>query len=313
MSGITFIMLACLTWALDTLIRYPLLHAGFSALQIVLLEHVTLVLVTLPWLWRYRQQYLRLGWIAFGSLFMIGGVGSALGTLAFTQAFHYLNPTVVILLQKLQPLIAIGLASYFLNESIRGSFLCWAGIILLGSLVMMWPDLRGLTNQAMLGHYQWMRVVYGYGYTLLAVVAWGCATVCGKYLSRQSMHENAIVSGRFVMGLAVLIPLAWWHHDRLVAMDAQQSMQLIGMVLLSGLCGMWLYYKGLKRIPAQVATLAEQTFPIFAGVVNWLFLDKSLTSYQLIGALILIVGNFGVHINEVYGSRHTHQTAVPSV
>ena len=38
--GIVFIALACLTWSLDTLIRYPLIGQGVSAKEIVFFEHL---------------------------------------------------------------------------------------------------------------------------------------------------------------------------------------------------------------------------------------------------------------------------------
>jgi drug/metabolite transporter (DMT)-like permease len=74
------------------------------------------------------------------------------------------------------------------------------------------------------------------------------------------------------------------------------------MALLIGLLGMWLYDLVLKRIRAQYATLAEMTFPVFAAVINWGFLDMSLTSYQVIGASLLVVGNIGLRLKELSSS-----------
>lgn len=299
MAGTLFIMIACFTWALDTLIRYPLLNSGFSTLQIVLMEHLTLVLVTSPLLWRHRYAFRHLSRTSFGCLFFIGGVGSALGTLAFTQAFHYLNPTVVILLQKLQPIVAIVLAYFFLRERIQGHFVRWAVVILAGSLVMMWPDIHSL------GQTQWhysnssLTILKGYGFTLIAVAAWGAATVCGKYLSYQGVPANAIMSGRFLSGLCVLLPLAMMMPSSIVAMPMTKIGLVVIMALLSGLIGMWFYYQGLKSVPAQLATLVELSFPVFAAGINWLFLDMGLTSYQIIGAIMLILGNLGLRLRDL--------------
>ncbi|RBO86140.1 DMT family transporter [Marinomonas aquiplantarum] len=307
MAGTFFIMIACFTWALDTLIRYPLLGAGYSTLQIVLIEHLTLVIFIAPMLWRYRHVYRHLSLVSLSCLFFIGGVGSAIGTLAFTEAFQYLNPTVVILLQKLQPIVAILLAFWFLKERIEGQFVQWAAVILLGSFVMMWPDLRHL------GDAQWhysndsVSIIKGYGFTLIAVIAWGAATVCGKYLSHQNVPANAIMSGRFVAGLLVLAPLALVQTETLVSMQISDLGLAILMALLSGFIGMWFYYQGLKTVPAQLATLAELSFPVFAAAINWLFLDMSLTAYQIIGGLMLILGNIGLRMKEL---RKTELNAV---
>ena len=299
MAGTFFIMIACFTWALDTLIRYPLLGAGYSTLQIVLIEHLTLVLFVSPMLWRYRHVYRHMSISGFSSLFFIGGIGSAIGTLAFTEAFHYLNPTVVILLQKLQPIVAILLAYWLLKERIEGRFLQWAAVILLGSFVMMWPDLRTLGNAQWHYSSDTISLLKGYGYTLIAVIAWGAATVCGKYLSHQNIPANAIMSGRFVAGLLVLLPMALVQSDGLSLMTPVDLSLVVVMALLSGFIGMWFYYQGLKTIPAQLATLAELSFPVFAAVINWVFLDMGLTGYQIIGGLMLILGNIGLRMRQL--------------
>ena len=299
MAGTFFIMIACFTWALDTLIRYPLLGAGYSTLQIVLIEHLTLVLFVSPMLWRYRHVYRHMSISGFSSLFFIGGIGSAIGTLAFTEAFHYLNPTVVILLQKLQPIVAILLAYWLLKEHVEGRFLQWAAVILLGSFVMMWPDLRTLGNAQWHYSSDTVSLLKGYGYTLIAVIAWGAATVCGKYLSHQNIPANAIMSGRFVAGLLVLLPMALVQSDGLSLMTPVDLSLVVVMALLSGFIGMWFYYQGLKTIPAQLATLAELSFPVFAAVINWVFLDMGLTGYQIIGGMMLILGNIGLRMKQL--------------
>ena len=299
MAGTFFILIACFTWALDTLIRYPLLSAGYSTLQIVLIEHLTLVLLVSPMLWHYRHVYRHMSLSGFLSLFFIGGIGSAIGTLAFTEAFHYLNPTVVILLQKLQPIVAILLAYWLLKERIEGRFLQWAAVILLGSFVMMWPDLRTLSNAQWHYSSDTISLFKGYGYTLIAVMAWGAATVCGKYLSHQNIPANAIMSGRFLAGLLVLLPMALAQSDSLSIMTSVDLSLVVVMALLSGFIGMWFYYQGLKTIPAQLATLAELSFPVFAAVINWVFLDMGLTGYQIIGGMMLILGNIGLRIKQL--------------
>ena len=54
-----------------------------------------------------------MGWL---SLIVIAWGGSALATLAFTTAFEYGNPNVVVLLQKTQPLWAIAAAAIVVRE-----------------------------------------------------------------------------------------------------------------------------------------------------------------------------------------------------
>ena len=60
---------------------------------------------------------------------------------------------------------------------------------------------------------------------------------------------------------------------------------------MSGLLGMYLYYQGLKRIPAHWATLAEMLFPVAAIFINWLFLNVEITQVQIIGATTLVIAS----------------------
>ena len=113
MTGILFICTACLVWAFDTLIRYPLLGKGYSAVQIIFFEHLFLSLLFIPSIYRLIKKLLSSDKDIIFSFFIIGGVGSALSTLAFTKAFSLLNPSLVILLQKLQPVVAITLSGLF--------------------------------------------------------------------------------------------------------------------------------------------------------------------------------------------------------
>ena len=76
MAGLLLIVGACVLWALDTLIRYPLLFSGVSAWSIVWLEHAVLVIVLSYWLVPLCRHFRRR--IAGGDLLafvVIGGLG----------------------------------------------------------------------------------------------------------------------------------------------------------------------------------------------------------------------------------------------
>ena len=45
MTGFLFILVACALWALDTLIRYPLIGSGVDAVRIVFYEHLILTII----------------------------------------------------------------------------------------------------------------------------------------------------------------------------------------------------------------------------------------------------------------------------
>mgnify|MGYP003674696275 CR=1 FL=1 len=292
MKGFLLIIAACTLWALDTLIRYPLLYSGPSAQRIVFTEHLLLVLFLLPVAWKSRAVFWRAQVSHLFWFFIIGAIGSAYATLAFTKAFSLINPSLVILLQKLQPVVAISLAHFLLGERIKVSFLFWAMLALFGAFLISSPDiLPGLQNISLVSNNAFL----GYGLTLFAVIAWGSSTVYGKKLSSVGYDETQIMFGRFGMGLIALLPLFATIGIEL-DFDFQINIRILAMVLISGLAGMWLYYQGLKRVSARLSALAEMFFPLCAVTINWIFLDKVLEPVQIFGAVLLILSSTMIQI-----------------
>ena len=292
MTGITFIFFACLLWAADTLIRYPLLFGGSSAQQIVLFEHLLLVTVIIAFFIVQRRKFNFLSRQTIVPFIIIGVFGSALGTLAFTEAFYLANPTVVILLQKLQPLVAVTLACVLLKEQINSRFFIWLGLALLGSFLLIWPDLQALLSSFREGDVEHNnKALLGYGLALFAVISWGSATVFGKKLSSKGLNSIDLMAGRFSFGLLGMLPFAFITPTLVTTIEISVLQKIALLALLSGVFGMYFYYQGLKRIPAHWATLAEMFFPVAAIFINWLFLSVAMTQVQLIGAATLIAAS----------------------
>ncbi len=298
MLGVFFVISAGFLWALDTLIRYPLLTSGISAERIVFTEHLFLALIFIPLLIRDRSVIWQTRVSSIFYFVIIGVFGSAIGTLCFTKAFTMINPSLVILLQKLQPVISFSLASFFLGEKMKTPFLFWAGVTLLGGLLVSSPDiLPGLSNFDFKMGFLSQTAMMGYLLTLVAIVSWGSSTVFGKKLSAQGFEEKHIMGGRFLFGF---IFLSFYASANKTLMHFDWAALVWGkillMVLLSGLMGMYLYYKGLKTISARVCAIAEMFFPLSAVAINWIFLGAKLTPVQLIGAGLLTLGSAVIQI-----------------
>ena len=300
MAGIFFVILAGVLWAVDTLVRYPLLFSGVSAERIVFTEQLILSIIFLPLLLKDAK---RLGGIKLSTIayFIIIGVGgSAIGTLAFTKAFMLINPSLVIMLQKLQPIVAISLASVTLGEKIKKEFLLWAAVALVGGFLISSPDIMpGLMqmnfSMTLLSH----NSLWGYGLALTAVVLWGASTVFGKKLTGQGYDEIQIMGGRFIFGLVFM---TFYLYYKFGGLSMNWSVLIYGkilvMVLISGLAGMYFYYKGLKLISARACALAEMFFPFSAVVINWVFLGAKLMPVQLVGAALLVLSSAVIQLKK---------------
>lgn len=300
MLGIVFVILAGILWAIDTLIRYPLLGTGISAEKIVFVEQLFLSIIFIPLLLKDTKKFggIKLSTISY--FIVIGVGGQAIGTLAFTKAFMLINPSLVILLQKLQPLVAISLARVLLGEKIKKEFLIWAGVALVGGFLISSVDiLPGLANLDFTMGLLSKNAIWGYTLALIAVGCWGASTVFGKKLSTQGFDEIQIMGGRFVFGLVFMTFYLYYRFGGLsLEWSAGTYGKLLLMVLLSGLAGMYFYYKGLKLISARACAVAELFFPFSAIVINWVFLGAKLLPVQIFGAILLIISSTVIQLKK---------------
>ncbi len=300
MLGVVFVVLAGLLWAVDTLVRYPLLFSGVSAERIVFTEHLFLSMIFIPLLLKDAKK---IGGIKLSTIFyfiVIGVFGSAIGTLTFTKAFMLINPSLVILLQKLQPVVAITLASIFLGEKVKKEFLFWGFVALIGGLLISSPDIMpGLAGMDFSMALLSQNAIWGYTLTLIAVVSWGASTVFGKKLTGQGFDEIQIMGGRFVFGLVFMTFYLYYQFGGL-SLDWNMATygKILLMVLLSGLAGMYFYYKGLKLLSARACALAEMFFPFSAVVINWVFLGAKLLPIQIIGAALLVISSTVIQLKK---------------
>lgn len=299
MTGTLLIILASLLWGMDTLIRYPLVERGIHPVTIVFYEHCILSLIFSLGLLGQLKKLGELKLVDVLSFFIVGGLGSAIATVAFTESFQYLNPSLVILLQKLQPLVAITLASLVLKEEIQKQFLIWAMVCLVGGFLVSSPDIERLYHlmQSDLSEVISDVALKGYGLVAISILGWGAATVFGKRLSLSGFEPKSIMAGRFLTGLLMLLPFIHWNQSMILP-RGEDYLKILVMVLISGALAMWFYYQGLKRLSAKTTAIAEMFFSFFAIIVNWIFLGKQLTELQLLGGAILIFGSFIIQLKK---------------
>lgn len=295
MWGVLSILSACFLWAFDTLIRYPLINSGVDAISIVFYEHLLLTLFFVVLFNKQLKDFFKAKLTHYFYFFIIGALGSAVATLAFTQAFRFLNPSLVIILQKLQPVFAILMAKFFLKERLGSDFLLWALLALLGGAAVSYQDILALTKIASFKDLSLQGSGLGYLLVAVSILGWGASTVFGKKLSIIGYGEKEIMAGRFFFGLLGTIPFVFLSPD-IFKHNLEVYSKISLMVLISGLFAMFLYYQGLKKVTAKNATLAEMSFPFFAIIVNWIFLGASLSLIQIAGGILLMVSSIVIQI-----------------
>ena len=290
--GPSLVFIAAALWATDAPFRVHLTQT-LSSNFIVLAEHAVDLLIALPilvWGWRELRNLTRREWLAV--VFIAVG-GSALASVAFTQSFHYVNPSVSILLQKVQPLIAIALAWFFLGERLSKNFWVWTATALFGAYLVSFPN---LVPQLYEGEAFNPNTV-GALLALTAAVLWGASTVFGKFVLRKVSFQM-MTSLRFVGAFVFLAILTTAQHSFPVTGTLTSTDWLfIGIIAItSGVASLFIYYYGLQYTKASIATIAELGFPLAAVFVNAYFIQGTpvpgaflgLVAGQWLGTALLL-------------------------
>lgn len=278
------IFFAAMLWATDAPFRMHLTKELNSSF-IVLAEHFVDVLFVVPFLYHGFGKLKLISVKEWGAVFFIAICGSALASIAFTQAFRYVNPSVAILLQKLQPFIAISLAASILKEKLTMRYWEWALSAIAGAYLISFP---GLKPELFPGE-QFNPNIIGIGYALLAAFLWGASTVFGKYVLINT--DFKLMTGlRFIIAFVFLLifNLSTQSIPALATVSPKDWLFIVVIAVTSGVVALFIYYKGLENTRASVATIAELGFPMAAVIVNWVFLSATLVPMQLVGMAILV-------------------------
>ncbi len=294
--GIPLVAGAAALWGTDALFRRGL-ALELPASTVVFYEHIVLFGATLPWLIRSRQAARTLDLRDWMSLLVIGVGASATATFLFTTAFTYGDPNTPLLLQKLQPLIAVLGARLVLKEALLPRYWAFFMAGIAGAYLIAFPNLTDLSMP---------RVAPA----LLAVGAaalWGMGTVLGRRMSSK-LDFQALTAWRFTIGL----PASWliWtvETDGLVApLSGNDTAAIVLLAMIPGLAAMLMYYRGLTIVPASTATIAELAFPVSATAINYVAFGSVLVASQWLGLTVLAGA---ITIMGVLGSRDIRLTGV---
>jgi DME family drug/metabolite transporter len=282
--GPFLVAFAAILWATDTLFRYPLIKGGIDPTFIVFFDHlVSVVLLTPFMLLRFRRELTKVSRFQWFGLFFLGGGASAIATVLFTASFKYVNPSVAILLQKLQPIFVILLASLFLGERPTRAFWIWGPLALLAGIAISFPDFnfRFLAEASLAST--------GCLYALSAAGLWAIATVIGRGILSK-LPPMVVTFWRLAFGLLVL---AFMLGSRtLTSFDGLGNPEtlraLLYIALIPGLLAIILYYQGMGRTTATKTTFMELFFPVTAVTLNTIVLKTPLSPVQITAALVLL-------------------------
>src|SRR5213080_2033159 len=181
-------------WGTESAWRIPLNNL-FDADVIVFWEHVLILFMFLPLLISRAGEIRKIDAPTWGYLIFSGFAGSAVGTVFFTLALKYGNPTVVNVILNIQPVISTLGAFVLFGDRLAPRFFLYASIAILAGILLSveFPALIGVS-------FERAGLTLGTGYALICAFFWGGSTVAGRGVM-MGMSLRLASSMRVVVGL----------------------------------------------------------------------------------------------------------------
>ena len=273
---------AAILWSLDGYIRQNLF--ALPSFLIISLEHVIGAIIFFPLLikgWTEIYTLSQRGWISVLWISICGGV---LGTFFYTKALsyvEYIDLSVVVLLQKLQPFFAIALAAIILREKITKRFFILAVTAVVGGYLITFGN-NPIAN--------WNdKTIIAALLALLAAFSWGSSTVLGKHaLNQISFMTITALRLTITAAITLFIIISNSQYELITEMSFTNWSYIILIVISSGSIALFIYYYGLNHLPASHVTIYELFWPLSAVTIDWFIYERVMTAYQFIGAIILL-------------------------
>ena len=284
-AGSLAVAVSAMLWGVDGILLTPQLYNLNTAFVVFVIHLFPFLLMNLFFFREYRhlKTLTRTDWLFFSLIALFGG---ALGTLAIVKSLfllHFNNLSVVVLLQKLQPVFAIILARIILKERIKRHFVLWAAIALIAGyfLTFGW-SLPDFSTEGIV-------TVYAALLSLLAAFSFGSSTVFSKkILGDYSFVSSTFFRYGFTTVIMLLIVLFTGHIGDFSQITPRNWLFIALIGLTTGSGAIFLYYYGLRHVKASLSTFLELMYPITAVVLDY-FVNKTVYSpVQWVAACVML-------------------------
>ena len=284
LKGSIAIGISAVMWGFDGVVLTPRLYNLDVGFVVFILHLIPFLLMNIFMYRQYRfiNDFKAKDIIVFTSIAMTGG---ALGTLSIVKALFLVNfqhLSIVVLLQKLQPIFAILLAAILLKEKLTSRFLFWGVLAIIAGYTLTfefnWPTISSDRN-----------TILASVFALIAAFSFGSSTVFSKMVLDKYDFKTVTF---FRYGFTTLIMFFYvlitqkFHQFYQATPSNWLFFAIIGLTTGSG--AIFLYYFGLRQVNAIISVIVELIFPISAIILDYIFNNAQLSLIQWISAAIMV-------------------------
>ncbi len=279
------VAIAAALWGVDGIVLRPSLY-NLPVVLVVFIESTIVALILSPIFIKKFSSLKNLEWQDWLAFIGVGLFGGAIGTMAITKALFYVNfvnLSVVILIQKLQPVFALILAAMMLKERLPKIFFLWASLAIIGAYFMTFGITLPNINTG-------DKTTIAAGLSLIAAISFGSSTVFSKRALKNVSFELGTYIRFLIASIIMLIIVSGAGEIGSISnVSGNQWLIFLLIAFTTGGAAIFLYYYGLKKITASVSTICELAFPMTAIVLDYLLHGNILNVVQWIGLTVLII------------------------
>ena len=220
-------------------------------------------------------------------LFLIALFGGTIGTIFIVKALELseFNPfSLVILIQKSQPIFAIISAMIILREKPNKYFKYYFLICLIAIYVMTF----GFNSPFSLE----IKSLYACLFSLISAISFGVSTTFGRRVSLKVKPQTATFY-RYIFTTCITFVLLLFNVQStidglIVTFNNKNIILLTLLIAVWGMIALRIYYKGLTKTNAIYATICELSFPITSVLLDF-YINKSVIDPIKLGAATVLV------------------------
>lgn len=209
---------------------------------------------------------------------VVAGLFLGLHFLFWMESLVHTSVASSMVILSLQPLFVM-IGSYLLFRE-RNSMLtiCCLIAALIGSMIIAWGDL-GISREALLGD----------GLSLLGTILVSAYMLAGQKVSRK-IDSNLYSILVFFLGGTVMLVYCLFNQIPLVGYSSSDWIYFLLLAVIPTIFGQNIFNLLLKTIGATTVSVGIIGEPVLAIILAYLFLGETISTFQLTGGLITLLG-----------------------
>lgn len=284
--GLCLIVTASICWGFSSVVLLPRLY-NLSTNFVVLMQNLVPLAIMSCFMFKEYANVLKLPKKDFLFLSIISLFSGVIGILAIVKAlflvnFHQLS--LVVLVQKIQPVFTIILASIFLKEKMSARFGLWSVIVLSGIYLITFGFNLPIVDRGSV-------FLLACSLSVLSAFSFSINTIVSKYLT-ANIQFSTMIFGRFLMGTIFSVIICVFSGTICSFKEMTINNWIIFLVsfITLGPVSMYIYYYGLRKVKAMVSAIGELALPFSVIILDYLINGAQLTLVQWIGSGMIIFG-----------------------